>query len=119
MRRGRHLDQVDMVRKLRQLRVRAKHPERLWRTVRCRCAGPVGLETELAVRMAETIDEMCGVEIGLDIQPFLPLQRVIADAIIDQDMVDMLALAEAETGSVGNPEPLSQFLDDEEIGADG
>ena len=114
----RHLDQVDMVGKLRQPAVGTeRHAHYLRRPVRREAPCPFRPEPEFSVGMAEALQEMRGLEIGLEIDPALRLERLEAQAAFRQHQVDMLALAHAESRHIRHTQPLSQFLDHVMVGA--
>ena len=113
------LDQLDMVGEFRQPVVGAEGDAHVFRRLVGRgAADPLRLEAELSVGMAESPDEMRGLEIRLHVEPLGFLQRLeVAKTAFFQHVVDMLALGHAEARHVGDAEAFAQFLDDEVVGA--
>src|SRR5690606_12544538 len=100
-----NLDQVDMVRELRQ---RLKWPlkaDRARRRVRNRGALPLRAEAELSIGMAEAVDVVRCLEFRLDVDPTVFLQRLVGAVVVAREnAVDVLALGETEARLVGDPQ---------------
>ena len=83
------------------------------------CPVQSGLKRNFPSGWRETVEEMRGLEIGLQVDPTcssLNDCEVAQPALAEHD-VDMLLLGQAEARHVGDAEPLGQFLDDEMVGA--
>src|SRR5690606_37867433 len=113
-----HLDKVDMVRKVRQLLVWPENLDGFRRLVRSKSTIPLRLEAELAVRMAESVDVVGCVEVRLQVEPAVLTQAFeSAIALSREHEVDVLALAQSETGLIEDTQALCQFFDDINVGA--